>query len=100
MQIEGTSALVTGAASGLGLATARRLVSSGARVVLVDLPSSAGPDVAKELGDRASFVAADILDAQALEEALDAAEESGPLRAVVHCAGRGGDRLRILDKEA
>ena len=58
MQIDGTSALVTGAASGLGLATARRLVSCGARVVLLDLPSSPGPEVAKELGDNTTFVAA------------------------------------------
>lgn len=76
MQIDGTSALVTGAASGLGLATARRLVSCGARVVLVDLPSSPGPDVAKELGGSTTFVAADILDTEQFVAALDAAQET------------------------
>ena len=99
MKIEGSSTLVTGGASGLGLATARRLVSKGARVVMVDIATSGGPEVAKDLGDPASFIAADILDDDALGWALDAAEKNGPLRGVVHCAGRGGDRLRILDRE-
>lgn len=99
MRIEGISALVTGGASGLGLATARRLVDGGAKVVLVDLETSDGETAAKELGDAASFVAADVTDEAALSAALDAAEANGPLRAVVHCAGRGGDRFRILDKD-
>jgi NAD(P)-dependent dehydrogenase (short-subunit alcohol dehydrogenase family) len=99
MRIEGISALVTGAASGLGLATATRLIKSGAAVVLVDLPSSSGAEIAGELGDRARFAPADINDANAVNVALDAAVAHGPLRAVVHCAGRGGDRLRILDKQ-
>jgi NAD(P)-dependent dehydrogenase (short-subunit alcohol dehydrogenase family) len=98
LRLEGISALVTGAASGLGLATATRLVESGASVVLVDLPSSAGADCADELGNAARFVPADILDTDAVNAALDVAVTSGPLRAVVHCAGRGGDRLRIIDK--
>ncbi|MBY8858674.1 SDR family NAD(P)-dependent oxidoreductase [Nocardia sp. CA2R105] len=99
MQFDGTSTLITGGASGLGLATATRLVGQGARVVLVDLPSSPGPDVVKELGEAATFVSADILDDEQFGAALDAAEANGPLRGVVHCAGRGGDRLRIIDKE-
>lgn len=99
MQLQGTSALVTGGASGLGFATAARLVDKGAHVVLLDLPTSPGPASADKLGERASFVAADILDEQQVGAALDAAEANGPLRAVVHCAGRGGDRLRIVDKE-
>lgn len=99
MRINGISALVTGASSGLGRATATRLVKEGAAVVLVDLPTSAGAEVAAELGDRATFMPADVTDTEALESALDEAVTNGPLRAVVHCAGRGGDRLRILDKE-
>jgi NAD(P)-dependent dehydrogenase (short-subunit alcohol dehydrogenase family) len=99
MRISGISALVTGGASGLGLGTARELVARGARVVLLDLPSSPGEDAAKELGDAATFVAADVTDPDGVAAALDAAEANGPLRAVVHCAGRGGDRLRIIDKE-
>jgi NAD(P)-dependent dehydrogenase (short-subunit alcohol dehydrogenase family) len=99
MRISGISALVTGGASGLGLGTAKELVARGAKVVLLDLPSSPGEESAKELGDAATFVAADITDTAGVEAALDAAERNGPLRAVVHCAGRGGDRLRIIDKE-
>jgi NAD(P)-dependent dehydrogenase (short-subunit alcohol dehydrogenase family) len=99
MRTAGISALVTGAASGLGLATATRLIESGASVVLVDLPSSAGHRLAAELGEAARFVAADITDTGQVSEALDVAETAGPLRAVVHCAGRGGDRLRILNRD-
>jgi NAD(P)-dependent dehydrogenase (short-subunit alcohol dehydrogenase family) len=99
MHIDGISTLVTGAASGLGLATATRLVKQGASVVMVDLSSSEGALRAEELGTAAQFMPADITDTDAVNAALDAAVASGPLRAVVHCAGRGGDRLRILDRE-
>ncbi|HVW42760.1 MAG TPA: SDR family NAD(P)-dependent oxidoreductase [Amycolatopsis sp.] len=98
MEIAGISAVVTGGASGLGLATARRLVKRGAGVVLLDLPTSAGAQVARELGERAEFVAADVTDEQGVAEAMDAAADFGPLRAVVHCAGRG-HTLRVLNKD-
>jgi NAD(P)-dependent dehydrogenase (short-subunit alcohol dehydrogenase family) len=100
MRIDGISALVTGGASGLGLATARRLVGKGAAsVVLLDLPTSPGEQAAADLGNTARFIAADITDEAGVQAALDAAESAGPLRAVAHCAGRGGDRVRIIDKE-
>lgn len=99
MNLDGVSALVTGGASGLGLATAARLLEKGAHVVLVDLPSSSGAEVARELGGAARFAPADIRDDDAMNAAFDLADAAGPLRVVVHCAGRGGDRLRILDKE-
>lgn len=99
MQIAGLSALVTGGVSGLGLATTGRLIGLGARVVIADLPSSDGPAAARRWPDQARFMPADVTDANGLDDALDAAEASGPLRAVVHCAGRGGDRARIVDKE-
>ncbi|MFV0457378.1 MAG: SDR family NAD(P)-dependent oxidoreductase [Actinomycetales bacterium] len=99
MNLEGTSTLVTGGASGLGLATAARLVERGAQVVLLDLPTAPGEEAVAQLGRRATFAEADILDTQQVDAALDVAEANGPLRAVVHCAGRGGDRLRIVDKE-
>lgn len=99
MRINEISTAVTGASSGLGRATATRLVKEGASTVLIDLPTSDGARVAEELGDSATFMPADVTDTEALEAALDAAVSRGPLRAVVHCAGRGGDRLRILDRQ-
>jgi NAD(P)-dependent dehydrogenase (short-subunit alcohol dehydrogenase family) len=99
MRISGISALVTGGASGLGWATARRLAEMGASVTIVDLPSSGGAAVAAEIGDAARFAAADVTDEAAVSAAVDVAVERGPLRALVHCAGRGGDRTRIIDRE-
>lgn len=99
MNVEGAVAVVTGGASGLGLATVRRLLAKGAAtVVIADLPGSAGADVAGELGDRVQFAPADVRDSDGLTEAFDRAEQIGPLRAVVHCAGRGGP-VRVVDKQ-
>jgi NAD(P)-dependent dehydrogenase (short-subunit alcohol dehydrogenase family) len=96
MDIAGNSALVTGGASGLGLGTARALAKAGARVTILDLANSAGAEVAAEIG--ATFVAADVTDTAQVEAALDAAESQAPLRAVVHCAGRGGP-VRLVEKD-
>jgi NAD(P)-dependent dehydrogenase (short-subunit alcohol dehydrogenase family) len=98
MKISGQSVMVTGGASGLGRATAARLAGEGAAVVIVDLPSSPGEQTAMAIGAGARFVAADVTDEAQMTAALDVAEEKGPLRAVVHCAGRGG-ALRVLDRE-
>jgi len=95
MKIDNTAVLVTGGASGLGLATARLLAKAGAAVTVVDLPTSDGAAVAEELGGR--YFGADVRDEDGVAAALDAAEEAGPLRAVVHCAG-SGHTLRIVDK--
>ncbi|MGY1712429.1 SDR family NAD(P)-dependent oxidoreductase [Geodermatophilus sp. SYSU D00758] len=98
MDVTAGSAVVTGGASGLGLATARRLVEKGVPTVLVDLPSSAGADVAAELGGKTRFAAADVTDPDAVAAAVAAADELAPLRTLVHCAGRGG-AMRVVDKE-
>ncbi|MEV0109518.1 SDR family NAD(P)-dependent oxidoreductase [Nocardia sp. NPDC050799] len=98
MNITDSSALVTGAASGLGRATARRLLDAGAQVVLVDLPTSAGAAVAAELGVGASFHSADVTDDAQVAAAVAAAEERAPLRALVHCAGRGGP-VRVIERD-
>ena len=87
MQIDGCSALVTGGASGLGNATARALTEAGARVVILDLPSSEGEKAAVALGPHARFVAADVTDEAEVQAAVDAASALGPLRVVVNCAG-------------
>jgi NAD(P)-dependent dehydrogenase (short-subunit alcohol dehydrogenase family) len=99
MQISGAAALVTGGASGLGLATAQGLVAGGAYVTILDLPSSDGESVASSLGDRVSFVAGDVTSEEDVSVALNSAQRLAPLRILVHCAGRGGDRLRIVDRD-
>jgi NAD(P)-dependent dehydrogenase (short-subunit alcohol dehydrogenase family) len=99
VQLDSISALVTGGSSGLGLATVRRLRAAGAKVGIADLNPPSDADLA-ELGQGVIFAKADITDETAVNDALDAIEAAnGPLRVVVHCAGRGGDRVRILDKE-
>ncbi len=98
MDVTSGSAVVTGGASGLALATARRLVEKGVPTVLVDLPTSAGADVAAELGGKTRFVAADVTDPEGVAAAVAAADELAPLRTLVHCAGRGG-AMRVVDKE-
>jgi NAD(P)-dependent dehydrogenase (short-subunit alcohol dehydrogenase family) len=96
MQISGMSAVVTGGASGLGRASVALLRERGARVTFCDLPSSPGEAVAQELGAR--FVAGDVTDTAQMNAALDAAAADGPLRAVVHCAGRGG-AVRLVERD-
>ncbi|QOV33202.1 3-hydroxyacyl-CoA dehydrogenase [Streptomyces ferrugineus] len=89
MDIAGSVALVTGGASGLGLATVRKLVEAGATVVIVDLPSSKGKAVAEELGDQVAFAPADVTSEEDVSAALDLAQSLGTLRAAVNCAGIG-----------
>jgi len=96
MNLTGASAVVTGGASGLGLATARELVEAGASVVILDLSTSAGEQVAAQIGAR--FAAADVTDPAAVDAALDMADSRGPLRALVHCAGRGGT-VRVIERD-
>jgi NAD(P)-dependent dehydrogenase (short-subunit alcohol dehydrogenase family) len=90
LNIDGKVALVTGGASGLGRAAAEELHSAGASVVLVDLPSSDGEVLAKELGDRARFAPADVTSEDDVRAAVQvAAAEFGGLNIVVNCAGVG-----------
>jgi NAD(P)-dependent dehydrogenase (short-subunit alcohol dehydrogenase family) len=85
----GTAALVSGGASGLGLATAEALSARGVKVVIVDLPASPGEAVAARLGGK--FVAGDVTSEPDVQRAVDAADN---LRIVVSCAGIGsGHRL-------
>ena len=90
MDVDGAVALVTGGASGLGRATVEKLHAEGASVVIVDLPSSAGAEVADGLGERAVFSPADVSD----PEQVGARDRRGgparaTLRVAVNCAGIG-----------
>ncbi len=96
MNVHGASALVTGGASGLGAATARRLAKAGAHVVVLDLNTELGTALAEEIGG--SFAHGDVTDPEAVDAALDLAVAHGPLRALVHCAGKGGT-VRLVDRD-
>lgn len=95
MEIKDAVAVVTGGASGLGLATTKRLLDRGAQVVVIDLR---GEEAVRELGDRARFVEADVTDEAAVGKALDAAESMGTLRINVNCAGIG-NAIKTLSKD-
>ena len=87
MQIEGANALVTGGASGLGAATARRLSTLGANVTIADVQAEKGQALADEIGGK--FVEVDVTKPETVERAVDTAAEDGPLRISVTCAGVG-----------
>jgi NAD(P)-dependent dehydrogenase (short-subunit alcohol dehydrogenase family) len=94
MDVSRATALVTGGASGLGLATAERLIATGGSVVILDLPQSAGAEVADRLGTDATFAAADVTDPEAVAAAIAVGGRLGasrgkPLRVIVNCAGIG-----------
>jgi NAD(P)-dependent dehydrogenase (short-subunit alcohol dehydrogenase family) len=98
VDIDGQVALVTGGASGLGLATVRELHGRGARVVILDLPSSKGADLAAELGDRAAFSPGDVTSEDDVAAAVSAAGALGTLRVAVNCAGIG-TAVRTVGKD-
>jgi NAD(P)-dependent dehydrogenase (short-subunit alcohol dehydrogenase family) len=85
MRIEGSAALVTGGASGLGAATAAALAAAGAQVVVADVAEEAGERLAAEIGGR--FARTDVTDSAEVVAAVELAGELAPLRVVVSCAG-------------
>ena len=95
MKLQGSVALVTGGASGLGAATARRLASGGAKVVIVDRDEARGAELARDLGG--AFAKTDVTDPAQVEAAIEAAGKLGTLRISVSCAGVGW-AARTLDK--
>ncbi|MCL6577126.1 3-hydroxyacyl-CoA dehydrogenase [Kyrpidia sp.] len=86
MDVKGYSAIVTGGASGLGEATARKLHELGAKVVIADV-SERGQEVAESLGEGARFVRTDVTDPESVRATVAAAKELGPLGVTVNCAG-------------
>jgi NAD(P)-dependent dehydrogenase (short-subunit alcohol dehydrogenase family) len=89
MDIDGSVALITGGASGLGLASTEKLLAAGASVVILDLPGSPGAAVADKLGERVRFSPGDVTVETDVAAALDLAGGLGPLRVAVNCAGVG-----------
>ena len=88
MELNGTAAIVSGGASGLGEATARMLAAAGATVVVADLTEQRGKQVADEIGG--VFARPDVADEVSVQAAVDAAVATGsPLRVAVSCAGIG-----------
>jgi NAD(P)-dependent dehydrogenase (short-subunit alcohol dehydrogenase family) len=88
MELKSVCAVVTGGASGLGRATATRLIAGGGRVAILDRPTSPGADVARELGAAAVFTPADVTSGDEVEAALKAAQERlGSINVLVNCAG-------------
>src|SRR6202790_319647 len=90
MQLKESHAVVTGGASGLGLAVANRIALAGGKVTLLDVNEAQGTAAAAALGDRAAFIATDVTDESAVNTAIDRArEQMGSIDAAVNCAGIG-----------
>jgi NAD(P)-dependent dehydrogenase (short-subunit alcohol dehydrogenase family) len=87
MELENTSAVVTGGASGLGEATARALAARGVKVVLADLNDVNGTAIAKEIGG--AYVHCDVTNTDEVIAAIEAAKTMAPLWSAVNCAGIG-----------
>jgi len=97
MKVSGHAAIVTGGASGLGVATAKRLVAEGAKVSIFDRNSALGHQVAEETG--VLFVEADITSEESVLNAIgQAAAANGPARILVNCAAIGGPGIRTAGK--
>jgi 3-hydroxyacyl-CoA dehydrogenase/3-hydroxy-2-methylbutyryl-CoA dehydrogenase len=99
MEISGIGAVVTGGASGLGEATARALAARGAKVAILDLGRSKGKEVAASLGGDAFFAEANVVEEEAVKNALDAAvERFGAIHVCINCAGIGS-ASRTVDRD-
>ncbi len=95
MNLEGSSSIVTGGASGIGEGAARQLAAAGSRVIVADLNEEKGEAVAGEIGGL--FVKCDVTSPDDAETAVAAASEMGPLRALVNSAGIGW-AARTIDR--
>ncbi len=93
MHINGSAAIVTGGASGLGEATARLLAAHGAKVVVLDMQDERGATVAGDIGG--AYAHADVTNTDEVIAAVDTATELGPLRVLVNCAGVGWPQRTI-----
>jgi NAD(P)-dependent dehydrogenase (short-subunit alcohol dehydrogenase family) len=90
MKLSESRAIVTGGASGLGLAVATRIVRAGGKAVLLDVNEAQGSAAAASLGEPAAFLAVDVTDEAAVNATLERAKERmGSINAAVNCAGIG-----------
>tara|TARA_B100000965_G_C19560344_1_gene744178 strand:- start:164 stop:931 length:768 start_codon:yes stop_codon:yes gene_type:complete len=90
MDISNKVALITGGASGLGLATAKVLIESGAKVMLLDLNEDNAKAASESLGDNSSYTIANVAEEQSIVDAIaKTKEEFGSIHIVVNCAGIG-----------
>ena len=96
MDLNGTSSIVTGGASGIGLATVKRLAALGARVVILDMNEEKGEAAAKDVGGR--FLRCDVSDEAQVQAGVEAAQELGPLRTLLNAAGIGS-ASRTVNRE-
>ena len=87
MELNGAVAVVTGGASGLGAASARRLAGTGMKVAILDISDDQGAELAGELGG--AFAHCDVTSEAEVKAGVDAAQAMGPIRVVVNCAGIG-----------
>ena len=90
MEISNKVALITGGASGLGLSTAETLVESGANVMLLDLNEDNAKKAVESLGDKSSYVIANVTEEESVKNAIDeTVQKYGGIHIVVNCAGIG-----------
>ena len=88
MQLKDVNAIVTGGASGLGLAVATRIVHAGGKAAIFDLNAAQGGAAAAGLGPGAAFFAVDVSDEAAVDSAVkQAAAQMGSINAAINCAG-------------
>jgi len=99
MDINGSAAVITGGASGLGEAAARALVAKGGKVALLDVNQEKGARLRNELGGSAEFFLLDVVDTREVEAVIQQAREAlGTVQIVINCAGLGGSK-KIVGKE-
>ncbi len=88
MKLASAKAVVSGGASGLGLATAEKVIAAGGQAVLLDINDKLGPKSAADLGERAHFIRTDVSDEASVQAAMSkAAELMGGITLAVNCAG-------------
>jgi 3-hydroxyacyl-CoA dehydrogenase / 3-hydroxy-2-methylbutyryl-CoA dehydrogenase len=98
VKVQGTVALVTGGASGLGAATVRELVGAGGKAMILDRPQSDGAKLAQELGGSVGFAPADVTsDAEVAAAVQKTMEKFGAIHICVNCAGTGA-AMRTVSK--